>query len=269
MKFRMIVSASIVTVILTGLIPLFYGPLEVDASVGDLIKTVHGLRGTLECQVDRVRYSTTLSFSGEDTWSSNPGVIKIHTNPPNPRGQTDFDGKFTKVSIGISDFSIYSQIDGLCQRSPDQVQLIGTLHGSCSKSGSIFLIGSNGLPGSSTDTGTFKFNRGDIQCESGSGTRSSSNGVCPTGTDKNENLIGTSGNDCIDGKGGNDKIAGLQGNDKLNGGDGKDLLSGGDGNDEMTGGSGADSFQCGAVNDRITDFKASEGDKRANDCEQF
>ena len=37
----------------------------------------------------------------------------------------------------------------------------------------------------------------------------------------------------------------------------------------MTGGSGADSFRCGAVNDEITDFKTSEGDKKTNDCEQF
>lgn len=220
MNIRTMISASIATVILTGLIPLFYGPLEADAGGGDLIKTVQGLRGTLECEVDRVRYSTTMSFSGEDTRSSNPssiGVIKIHTNPPNPRGQTDFEGKITKVRVGISDFSVSSQIDGLCQRLPDQVQLIGTLHGSCSKSGSIFLIGGNGIPGSSTDTGTFNFSHGDIQCQSGSGVGSTSNVVCVTGTDKNDNLIGTSGNDCLDGKGGYDKNAGFQGNDKLNG----------------------------------------------------
>jgi Ca2+-binding RTX toxin-like protein len=42
----------------------------------------------------------------------------------------------------------------------------------------------------------------------------------------------------------------------------KIFLSGGNGNDEMSGGSGADSFQCGTVNDKITDFKASEGDKK-------
>lgn len=237
---------------------------------GILSKPYMVLRGTLECEVNHVRYSTTLSFSGEDTRTSNPsaiGIIKIHTTPPNSRGQTDFDGKITKVRVGI--FSLSSRIDGLCQRSPGQVQLIGTLHGSCSKSGSIYLIGGNGLPRSSTDTGTFNFNHGDIQCQSGSGIGSSSNGVCVTGTDKNDNLIGTSGNDCINGKGGNDKIAGLQGNDKLNGGDGKDLLSGENGNDELTGGSGADSFLCDAVNDKITDFKPSEGDKKSNDCEQF
>ncbi len=92
---------------------------------------------------------------------------------------------------------------------------------------------------------------------------------CEIGTSKNDNLIGTSSNDCIDGEGGNDKITGLAGNDKLNGGDGKDLLSGGNGNDELTGGISADSFQCGSGNDKITDFKASEGDKKTNDCEQY
>ena len=35
----------------------------------------------------------------------------------------------------------------------------------------------------------------------------------------------------------------------------------------LTGGMGADLFQCGAGNDKITDFNPSEGDKKANDCE--
>jgi Ca2+-binding RTX toxin-like protein len=47
------------------------------------------------------------------------------------------------------------------------------------------------------------------------------------------------------------------------------LLTGGNGNDELTGGKGADSFLCGAGNDKITDFNASEGDKKTNDCEHF
>ena len=55
MNIRMIMSASTATVILTGFIPLFYGPLEVDAGGGNLIKTINGIRGTLECEVDRVR----------------------------------------------------------------------------------------------------------------------------------------------------------------------------------------------------------------------
>lgn len=115
-------------------------------------------------------------------------------------------------------------------------------------------------------TGTFQ---GTVLCEKGG--LGNSNGGCALAlaTNKNDNLIGTSGNDCIDGKGGNDKLAGLAGNDKLNGGDGKDLLVGGNGNDGLTGGKGADSFQCGSGDDKITDFKPSEGDKKTNDCEQF
>ena len=45
MNIRMIMSASTATVILTGFIPLFYGPLEVDAGGGNLIKTINGIRG--------------------------------------------------------------------------------------------------------------------------------------------------------------------------------------------------------------------------------
>jgi Ca2+-binding RTX toxin-like protein len=48
-----------------------------------------------------------------------------------------------------------------------------------------------------------------------------------------------------------------------------DLLVGGDGNDELTGGPGADRFQYGAGKNKITDFRASEGDKKTNGCEQF
>jgi Ca2+-binding RTX toxin-like protein len=44
-------------------------------------------------------------------------------------------------------------------------------------------------------------------------------------------------------------------------------LSGGKGNDKLTGGKGADLFQRGSGKDKITDFKSSAGDKKANDCE--
>jgi Ca2+-binding RTX toxin-like protein len=91
-------------------------------------------------------------------------------------------------------------------------------------------------------------------------------GGCLVGTQKSETLVDRFDQNCIDAKGGNDKIVGLAGNDKLNGGDGNDLLSGGNGNDELTGGKGADLFQCGSGNDKITDFKPSEGDKKTNDC---
>ena len=48
-----------------------------------------------------------------------------------------------------------------------------------------------------------------------------------------------------------------------------DLLSGGNGNDELTGRNDADKFECSDGNDKITDFKASQGDKTTNDCKQL
>ena len=48
-----------------------------------------------------------------------------------------------------------------------------------------------------------------------------------------------------------------------------DLLSGGNGNDELPGRNNADKFECSDANDKITDFKASEGDKKTNDCKQL
>ena len=48
-----------------------------------------------------------------------------------------------------------------------------------------------------------------------------------------------------------------------------DLLSGGNGNDELIGKNEADKFECSDGNDKTTDFKASEGDKTTNDCEQL
>ena len=48
-----------------------------------------------------------------------------------------------------------------------------------------------------------------------------------------------------------------------------DLLSSGNGNDELIGRNEADKFECSNDNDKTTDFKASEGDKKTNDCEQL
>lgn len=48
-----------------------------------------------------------------------------------------------------------------------------------------------------------------------------------------------------------------------------DLLSGGNGNDELTGRNDADKFECSDSNDKITDFKASQGNKKTNDCKQL
>jgi Ca2+-binding RTX toxin-like protein len=55
----------------------------------------------------------------------------------------------------------------------------------------------------------------------------------------------------------------------LNGCEGKDLLSGGNDNDELTGSKGADRCDCGVGNDKITDFKPSEGYIKSTSCEQF
>jgi Ca2+-binding RTX toxin-like protein len=55
----------------------------------------------------------------------------------------------------------------------------------------------------------------------------------------------------------------------MNGEAGEHLLVGADGNDELTGGPGPDTFQCGPGTDELTDFNASEGDKKTNDCEQL
>lgn len=48
-----------------------------------------------------------------------------------------------------------------------------------------------------------------------------------------------------------------------------DLLNNGNGNDELIGRNDADKFECSDGNDKTTDFKVSEGDKKTNDCEQL
>jgi T1SS-143 domain-containing protein len=84
------------------------------------------------------------------------------------------------------------------------------------------------------------------------------------GEDGDDLLYGRNGDDFLDGGIGNDVLYGEAGNDTLIGGAGNDHLIGGAGHDILTGGTGADTFWFMAVNegiDRITDFKASEGDK--------
>ncbi|MGB4497489.1 MAG: cadherin-like domain-containing protein [Methylococcaceae bacterium] len=76
-------------------------------------------------------------------------------------------------------------------------------------------------------------------------------------------INGTKGNDKLVGGNGNDSLFGGNGDDKLNGGAGNDWLTGGKGDDVLTGGTGSDYFLF--VNhdseDKILDFKPSEGDK--------
>ena len=77
------------------------------------------------------------------------------------------------------------------------------------------------------------------------------------------------GNDNINGGNGNDDIIGGAGNDIIDGGqNGNDIIQGGSGNDKLTGGNGADRFDCGEGTDVITDFNASEGDTRMENCEE-
>jgi Ca2+-binding RTX toxin-like protein len=82
-------------------------------------------------------------------------------------------------------------------------------------------------------------------------------------------LYGEDGLDNLDGGAGNDLLDGGAGADTLSGKAGNDILKGGVGKDTLTGGTEADTFifERGdttlntASYDRITDFKAVEGDR--------
>ena len=78
----------------------------------------------------------------------------------------------------------------------------------------------------------------------------------------NDILYGENGSDILYGYAGNDYLYGGNGEDQLDGGSGNDWLYGGNGEDKLTGGSGADYFvfSLGGGEDKIMDFKASEGD---------
>ena len=108
-----------------------------------------------------------------------------------------------------------------------------------------------------------------------------------TGNSGNNSLWGGLGNDIILGNGGDDRLYGEDGQDSLDGGAGNDLLDGGAAGDTLKGGAGSDTLIGGAGKDvltggteadvfvfnrgdttlntssydRITDFKASEGDR--------
>ncbi|KKW93655.1 calcium-binding protein [Sphingobium chungbukense] len=84
-----------------------------------------------------------------------------------------------------------------------------------------------------------------------------------------DRLYGEDGQDSLDGGAGNDLLDGGLAGDTLKGGAGNDTLIGGAGKDTLTGGTEADIFVFNrgdttlntASYDRITDFKASEGDR--------
>ncbi|WP_313807401.1 cadherin domain-containing protein [Sphingobium sp.] len=108
-----------------------------------------------------------------------------------------------------------------------------------------------------------------------------------TGNSGNNSLWGGLGNDTMLGNAGDDRLYGEDGQDSLDGGAGNDLLDGGAAGDTIKGGAGADTLIGGAGKDtltggteadvfvfargdttlntasydRITDFKASEGDR--------
>lgn len=91
------------------------------------------------------------------------------------------------------------------------------------------------------------------------------------GGDGNDRLFGGDGNDTLNGGNQNDYLVAGNGNDVLVGGSGadvmfgsagNDILNGGAGNDVLLGGKNADQFVFarGFDGDRISDFKALEGD---------
>lgn len=93
-----------------------------------------------------------------------------------------------------------------------------------------------------------------------------------------DKIFGDKGNDIIQGGVGSDQLYGREGNDILAGGLDDDFISGDAGNDKMygdigddilVGGLGADYFDCGDGVDVVMDFKSSEGDDRAGNCEEI
>jgi Ca2+-binding RTX toxin-like protein len=88
------------------------------------------------------------------------------------------------------------------------------------------------------------------------------------GLDGDDQLSGVGGAETLDGGAGSDTLLGAGGNDTLFGGVGTDRLTGGAGSDVLSGGFEADTFIFLAgsesnanLNDRITDFSRSEGDR--------
>lgn len=76
-----------------------------------------------------------------------------------------------------------------------------------------------------------------------------------------DSLFGGQGNDLLLGGPGADRLFGGAGDDTLRGGAGHDQLWGGLGDDELWGGRRADVFGLSPGNDRVMDFRASDGDR--------
>ncbi|MDO9012815.1 MAG: calcium-binding protein, partial [Gallionella sp.] len=86
-------------------------------------------------------------------------------------------------------------------------------------------------------------------------------GYSPSGTAKDDIVLGTNQNSTLNGGAGNDVLFGMAGNDTLNGGDGADVLVGGVGNDMLYGEAGSDTylFAKGAGQDVIYDYDPAAG----------
>ncbi len=86
-------------------------------------------------------------------------------------------------------------------------------------------------------------------------------GYSPSGTAKDDFVLGTNQNSTLNGASGNDVLLGMAGNDILNGGDGTDVLIGGAGNDMLDGGTGNDTylFAAGSGQDVIYDYDPVAG----------
>jgi Ca2+-binding RTX toxin-like protein len=90
-----------------------------------------------------------------------------------------------------------------------------------------------------------------------------------TGRAGADTLVGGDSSDHLEGGTGHDLLFGGGGRDRMSGGNGRDQLNGGAGNDLMTGGAGADLFVFTGGRDRITDFRARQGDRLQLDADRF
>ncbi|KLU36623.1 hypothetical protein AB595_12725 [Massilia sp. WF1] len=215
------------------------------------------------------------------TVSLNTTTAKLSWANTDPKAPTTLTNPVTHVTVDLSTLSVKASVaaDGTVTLTPpaelDWMTTGQALKatfgytvtdaGGLSSTESIELV----MNGSTTDKG--------VNLAGGNGDDVLSGNTTNNAEDV---LQGNNGNDTLNGYGGTDVLYGGNGNDKLNGGAGidylygdngddsldggadGDYLTGGKGNDILTGGTGADKFvfapQSG--NDRITDFKASDGD---------
>jgi Ca2+-binding RTX toxin-like protein len=139
-----------------------------------------------------------------------------------------------------------------------------------------------GIPSTGTETQNYNGNNSSYRISgigSSSTTSSSALGSMVLGEsdeDHSNNIVSILGgsddqtdDSVICGGPGNDILVGSSGNNIIYGGTGYDKLFGGPRNDILIGGPGADYFDCGTGNDTIRDYHPSEGDTKANDCENY